>query len=1020
MERHHESKQVGRRLLLNYIDAVAAENPTMVAITQVVSFEPNPVHFNITYQDMSNLINRLAWWLDETYPKRKTKDITIAYLGSSDARHLVLTLAAVKAGYRLMLLSPRNSVQIHDHLIKETKCQAIIFDSLFSSTVTELTILRSINAVQAPELVNLLSNTSPAREYPYLDTFQDASDKPLVIFHTSGSTGMPKPVAFVHAAMAATDSLRLFYSEESYRVSCHRLLESAHSVYNGCPLFHLAGFVAGFFWLFSGGIIVIGPANQPSSPQMLKDILHVAHVDGALLPPLVVDQIAQEPALIEKVSKLRFITFGGGSVSQEAGNLLSQKTRLISVLGSSECGLIGAFMIEPENWNWFHFAEKEMGIRWHPIDEGTREGKGDPEYYELVIHRDDNLPQKQAVFVNFPHLEEWHTKDIFQRHPSIPYYWRYESRIDDVIVFSTGEKMNPITFERELNTLQGVHASLVVGHKRPYPILLIELEPSANVEDTLPAIHQALEDLNKQSMKYAQIHRNDILIATPEKPFARMAKGTISRSQTAKLYATEIEAEYTLKDAEQDLQFQLDLSTDETLMESIAEIVRSLTSVKDLSIHDDFFARGLDSRQVQMLAQLLARVLPDQKDVLFIRNAVYMNPTTYRLPTKVKQKQTDQSKAHHILLTGSTGFIGSFILRSLMHRQDVTEITCIDRRIPEVARAGGAVPVHRFKGDLAQPYLGLSEEDYSHLLATVTVVIHCQWPVTFNLPLALFESHIAGVANLIRLAYDSNQDTRLIFLSSIATIQGWDQSTPVPESPLDSLKYAQGGYGQSKLLASKLLQQAGLTSGVTSAICRVAQVGGPVYAEGVWPPRDWFPTLLRASEIMGCLPASLGSFNDVDWLPVDCLSEALVELALGAGMVDSTGDRALTAYYHFTNPSVSSYTDLVPTIARRLGPDCKVVSSLEEWNKKLASWSLQEAPNGDSSVESSMAAAMALLEFYVGLEAKPDQPSVRLDTTLTVARIPSLQAAGAVNESWIKTWLDQWGFGTSASVDTIP
>jgi hypothetical protein len=124
---------------------------------------------------------------------------------------------------------------------------------------------------------------------------------------------MPKPVNFVHSALAASDNLRTLYSEDTYRVSVHRLLETAQSIYNGCPLFHLAGFVAGFFGVFSDTVQVVGPPNQPSSVQMFKNILHLSDVDGALLPPLVVDQIAQEPALVEEVSKLKFITFGGGT-----------------------------------------------------------------------------------------------------------------------------------------------------------------------------------------------------------------------------------------------------------------------------------------------------------------------------------------------------------------------------------------------------------------------------------------------------------------------------------------------------------------------------------------------------------------------------------------------------------------------------------------------------------------------------------------------------------------------------------
>lgn len=206
--------------------------------------------------------------------------------------------------------------------------------------------------------------------------------------------------------------------------------------------------------------------------------------------------------------------------------------------------------------------------------------------------------------------------------------------------------------------------------------------------------------------------------------------------------------------------------------------------------------------------------------------------------------------------------------------------------------------------------------------------------------------------------------------------------------------------------------------------------------DGVWPPRDWFPTLLRASETMGVLPNSLGHFNEVDWLPVDYLSGALVTLTvdrdLGVLGTDKPktggkrkrerkpeGSRSGAAYYHLTNPPVSSYTDLVPDIRRRLekGREIEVVETLGEWTERLDEWTSSSerggsiADGGEMDVESSMAAAAALLEFYQGLARDLDKPSVRLDMALTVKKIPALRDVGAVNEGWIERWLDQWGVG---------
>lgn len=87
MSRLKESKQAGRRLLLNYIDAVAAVNPTKVVFTQIISFDP-PVQYDLTYQELANIVNRQAWWLAERL-HGKARGVTIAYRPSISIGHLL-------------------------------------------------------------------------------------------------------------------------------------------------------------------------------------------------------------------------------------------------------------------------------------------------------------------------------------------------------------------------------------------------------------------------------------------------------------------------------------------------------------------------------------------------------------------------------------------------------------------------------------------------------------------------------------------------------------------------------------------------------------------------------------------------------------------------------------------------------------------------------------------------------------------------------------------------------------------
>ena len=45
--------------------------------------------------------------------------------------------------------------------------------------------------------------------YEYNKTFEEAARDPFIVVHTSGSTGLPKPITLYHGGVAAVDSQHL-------------------------------------------------------------------------------------------------------------------------------------------------------------------------------------------------------------------------------------------------------------------------------------------------------------------------------------------------------------------------------------------------------------------------------------------------------------------------------------------------------------------------------------------------------------------------------------------------------------------------------------------------------------------------------------------------------------------------------------------------------------------------------------------------------------------------------------------
>jgi len=92
------------------------------------------------------------------------------------------------------------------------------------------------------------------------------------------------------------------------------------------------------------------------------------------------------------------------------------------------------------------------------------------------------------------------------------------------------------------------------------------------------------------------------------------------------------------------------------------------------------------------------------------------------------------------------------------------------------------------------------------------------------------------------------------------------------------------GYAEAKHIAERMLASASSSRMIPASICRAGQIPGPMRegSSGVWNRSEWLPSLLVSSAHIGILLESLGTVEEVDWLPVDGLVDVLVEMAVGA------------------------------------------------------------------------------------------------------------------------------------------
>lgn len=92
----------GRRLLVNVVDETAKADPDRTWIYVPRSSDESDGWKALTWRQHANAVNRTANWLVEQFGKPAHKSFpSLAYVGTNDARYLILFSAGVKAGYQV-------------------------------------------------------------------------------------------------------------------------------------------------------------------------------------------------------------------------------------------------------------------------------------------------------------------------------------------------------------------------------------------------------------------------------------------------------------------------------------------------------------------------------------------------------------------------------------------------------------------------------------------------------------------------------------------------------------------------------------------------------------------------------------------------------------------------------------------------------------------------------------------------------------------------------------------------------
>ncbi|KEI42452.1 uncharacterized protein L969DRAFT_69522 [Mixia osmundae IAM 14324] len=824
----------------------------------------------------------------------KEQSETIAILSPSCADFLVTLCALWQKDCAVLLIAPQNSPEAVAHLCATTGATRLIAHSSLSSLAEAA--LRTSMSCTTLAMVARASWHSDATSHIVVPAqgLPELPDKIALIMHTSGSTGMPKPVGHPHRVWTSCLS-----DQGEAEVNRHDPSYTSLAALTTTPLYHggisdwLRAMVSRATTYFFSSTYSI------TADHLIGAVASCREIRSFLTVPYILRLLSESKPGIAMLKAMALVSTGGAPLDEKLGDsLTSQGVYLVSRLGSSEAGfLLTSDRLSPETdqaWSWLR-NDTETGrqmLRFEPATD---------ERYELVV--DAAWP---PLVVRNRNDGRYATGDLYEKHATLDHAWRYAGRVDDLLVLENGKKVAAGSIESTLTRSQAISTAVVFGAHRSQIGVIVEMT------GTREEVMKVIEAHNKSSPNYAQILKS-MIIYTNGAEIPKSSKGTVLRGRALQEYASQIDLAY-----QQSAKGSLGNTRDSELRKAIRDTIRLglPPQIMLTSDDEDLFNLGVSSLQAIRIRNELQSLLPADAKAL-PSNIVYEQPSVarlYHLITALRSGTTIavddpiaemkslvkkmlftsstprdiRSSRRTVLLTGATGALGAHILTSSPWGSDVVIVALVradgdeqaaERVRTSLQRRGLSIEDERFPRCLAANYakqsFGLPRQVYVDLENSVTDIVHAAWSVNFNASLSSFEDdHLVGIRELLKFSSMTSHSARLYFCSSTASVI--QQPSPI----LEKLDYpaetaAPIGYARSKWVAEQLLFRAR-----SDRICvlRVGQLCGDT-KHGIWNKSEGWPLLILSHQITGCLPAL---DETIDWLPVDWAAAAIWDVTEAA------------------------------------------------------------------------------------------------------------------------------------------
>jgi len=726
---------------------------------------------------------------------------------------------------------------------------------------------------------------------------------PAYMMYTSGTTGTPKGVLIPHRAVAHLTFQPSFLSLQSSDIVAFLSSISFDSS------------TLEIWSALLNGLTLAVPARARLSPDVVANTISTLQVSIIFLTPGLFNLMVEEH--LQCLASVRYIISGGDVMSPAIAHRALRhlpNTKIINGYGPTENTIFTTTYQLPNAWdknNTIPIGEPVAGTFLDIINKnGDSVAAG--QAGELIVGGDglcqgywqrDDL--NKSRFIEKGGKLYFRTGDVVRKRQDgqIEFIGRADKQVKiRGFRIELGEIENVLLQHSDIKAAIVTAAEVTAGDKRLIAYLIPEPQKELRLSDIRTFISQRLPEFMTPAHYIVR------------EAFPLTHNGKIDRD---KLHALCFE--------------RPDLGVDyiepsQPLEEALCHLWSELLRTKPVGTRDHFFEMGgnsvLAAKAVVQMQPLLQKHLPSYAPNRFPSTALYEHPTIQSLmqlleqgPAEVRGEfaadvslddgirpsqafQPDSFAQRAVLLTGSTGFLGAYLIKELIsaYEDEDIQIYCMVRARDEqhaLQRIQSNMEkyslweeryldyIRAFAGQLELPRFGLSSGQFRKLAYNIDAIYHNGAKVNYVQSYALHkETNVTGTENILAFACEGRPKP-VHFLSTIAVFgpAGYDSKTKCvyEDADLDSFFMSvqkDMGYSQSKWVAERLVWEAS-RRGVPVTVFRPGFIMGDSQT-GINNTEDYMARLIK-----GCV--QLRAFADLphqrkEFVPVDFVSRSIVAI----------------------------------------------------------------------------------------------------------------------------------------------